>query len=174
MTSILTTAIEEAYAAADREEIVFHTLELYHSELAAPVRVVTGREDDLDATLESDAPRNASTEVTFTACEFSVKPAGTGEDGPVAPQITIDGVASILRPVLEDTLATNAPIQVIHRVYLSNDLSQPGEVWRGMVLERSRTDGVTVSGDLRFPDVRSQAFPLETYSLENYPALYQL
>ena len=65
----LSQAIKEAYASAPANVIIYHTMELWHPAFTDPIRVVRDY-DDLTATLESTAPRNAGESVTFIAFNF--------------------------------------------------------------------------------------------------------
>ena len=74
MTSIsdpFTEAIKEAYASNEEGKVILSTIEIYPDSLSTPARLVLGYRD-FTATLESTAPVDPSTEVTFQKCMFKV------------------------------------------------------------------------------------------------------
>jgi len=81
----LSQALKEAYAAAPAGVVIYHTIELWHPQFSAPVRVVRDYVD-LVATLESTAPRDASTAVTFVGFNFEFTKPEVSPNG--VPQIT--------------------------------------------------------------------------------------
>lgn len=168
----LSVAMAQAYATAPRNRVIFHTVELMHASFPAPQRFVTGRETDLTATLEATAPFNPNTAVVFTALAFDFIPPGHDESGPSPARIRLDGVSGQLVAILDLTLSTNAPINVIYRAFVDNALTSPGDVITGLKLRNVTLDAQAAEGELTFDDVATRAFPRGVYDKARFPALF--
>ena len=92
----LSAAIAEAYASAPVDQVVYHTLEIWHPSFSVPIRVVRDTEA-LDARIEAGAARDAGEVVTFTAYAFDVVPPDQTAEGvpQAATQIATAGRARI-------------------------------------------------------------------------------
>jgi len=167
----LTTAIKEAYSAAPANVVIYHTLELYHSAFSSPIRVVRDY-TDLTATLESTAPRNPSTSVTFVAFNFDftkpeVSPAGV-------PQITItlDNVDRSIVANIEAAIATTEMVSVIYREFISSDLSAPqNNPPLTMTVMSISATVFKVTAVCGFPDLVNKRFPTKEYDSETFIGL---
>jgi hypothetical protein len=170
-TTRLTSAMEEAYAAAPADVVILHTIQLDHPSFDAPIRLVTGDEgavggETVDLTLETGAT------VTFLAMAFDVVPPGYDDDGPTPGRIRVDGVSDLLLPYLEEAATTAGTISVTYRGYRSDARFEPGDVISGLKMHSVDVTATSVEGQIGFDEVGSQAFPRAVYSIDDYPGLY--
>ena len=166
----VTDAIKEAYAVQPADEMVYETLELDHPAFAAPVRVVTGVEENIDLPVW-DEEVGAYVDVEFTAMQVSVVAPGSNEDGPTPMRLRVDNVSAFLIPYLRAATQSTAPVNVTYRAYAASDLSQPGELIDGLELRDVSVTAAAAEASLGFKEIESQNFPLSTYDEEFYPAL---
>lgn len=167
----LTQAIKEAYAAAPAGVVIFHTMELRHSAFSAPIRVVRGYQD-LTATLESSAPVNPSTAVTFVAFNFNFTKPEVGPDS--VPQVTIemDNVDRAIVANIEAALTTTELVQVTYREFISTDLSSPqNNPPLTMTIMSVNADVFKVTATAGFPNLTNKRFPTLAYTSEIFPGL---
>lgn len=159
-------------APADRA--ILDTFELYHPVLAEAVRVVHNFED-IDATLEADAPREAGEEVNFIAC--AVRTTRSEEsDTAASPEITlqVDNVSGIMSDALKMSRESLEPWELIHRIYCDDDFTGPAIVppLRLQVLTVDVTT-TTVTLHCQYADFVNTAVPVATFKLSEYPGLDQ-
>lgn len=171
----LTAAIEEAYASASAGGLVYWTVELDHPTFLSgttptPVRVVNDLQN-LTAQLEPSAPIGGGTYVTFTALAFDVVPPTADDKSTGKGQLIIDVVDGTLYGLLLQTLVTTAPVTVILRAYAHSDLTQPGELYTGMILRNINVTATRATGDLSYEEIESKIFPRILYDRTTYPAL---
>ena len=159
--------MEEAFASAPPSVDLIDTLELTHPLLASPIRIVTGTTSNLFARLTAGGNL-----ATFVPCEFSYTPPSQSESGIEPAEISIDGVGNILIEALDSLIPGGVPIDVVYRQYRSDDLDNPGEIWSGFQVKNIRTNGITTSAELVFPDVSVIAFPRAIYDQETYPGIH--
>lgn len=162
----LTAAMEEAYAANDHSETIYETLEMDHVTFAEPVRIVTGVDEDMEFRIE----RNGAL-VPFKACAVNAILPGVTENGPTQAKVTIDNVASLLLPILNDAVQGDSTVKVTYRAYTSKDLSGPGEVIDGLELWEVDLDVMSATGTLKLREIELEAFPKATYDQTFYPGL---
>lgn len=169
----ITDALKRAFATAPTDEVLYHTLEIFHESFAEPIRVVQGFEA-ITATLEADAPRDASTAVEFTPLwfEFDLPPV-RAEEVPFMEVQIHDASRLVVQP-LEDAQDEPAAIQMIYRPYLSSDLTQP-QMSPPLILQFERVrvsqgDNL-VSATATFNDFRNRAFPFRNYTPDEFPGL---
>lgn len=162
----LTEAMEEAYAANPAGEVVIETIELDHATFDDPVRIATGVEEDIDLplTLGGDP-------VTFKALQISVILPGVTADGPTPMRLRVDNVSSFLLPYLRSAIQSTTPITLTYRAYTTTDLTQPGDVISGLELRDVSLSATSAESTVGFREIELQAFPLSTYSQDDYPAL---
>lgn len=174
MPGLLSDAIAESYASAPRQHVLWHTVELRHASFGAPVRLVSGRDigDPLTAVLEPQAPLNPGEAVQFEPCGFSFVPPGQSESGPTAAKAKIDNVSGRLVPLLDLTLDSGDPIEVTYRVFREDETGVPGQVVTGLFLSQVQLTQQSATGELRYREVATQAFPLPIYDQEQFPGLF--
>lgn len=169
--STLSQALKEAYASAPDNVVQYHTLELYHPSFTQPIRVVRDFVD-LEATLESTAPRNASQAVTFVGFAFDIVPPEVSATGVPTCQITIDNVSREIVANLELAIASNQAITIIYRLFLSSDLSGPqNNPPMTLTVVSMSADVFKVTATATFGDMVNRKFPSQMYTTDRFPGL---
>lgn len=169
--STLSEALKEAYASAPTNVIIYSTVELYHSAFGDPIRLVRDF-NNLNATLESTAPRNAGQAVTFLGANFDfTKPEVSTENVPQVT-MTIDNVDRSIIYIIEKTLNSFEQIKLIYREYLNTDLSTPhNNPPLEMTIISISVDLFKVTAVAGFPNLTNKKFPTKEYTLEEFPGL---
>jgi Domain of unknown function (DUF1833) len=168
----LSTAYAQAMAIAPTYRATLYTIEFLHSALDSPIRVVLNTED-VNATLEPDAPRDGGQEVTFKALPLGIQlpPESDQAQAPMV-QLWIDGVSSLLAEGLEPVIQSLEGVDMIVRVYMSDDLSGPAQLpplkqrLREIIITQDR---VTVTAS--YKDPANRQFPGKTFTRAEYPGL---
>jgi hypothetical protein len=170
-------ALKEAYASAPPDQIIFDTLELIHPAFVdengnpMPARVVLGY-DDINATLEADAPMNPGETVLFTAMAFDVKLPGFSEGDVPQLILTLDNVGREIMGPLEQAAADPKVIQVIYRPYLLSDLTEPQmDPPIDMYVSNIDADVFQIQITCTLDDVNNWAFPHALYLPQKFPGL---
>jgi Domain of unknown function (DUF1833) len=167
----LSQAIREAYASAPNTDVAYHTLEIYHPSFTTPIRVVRDFVD-LSAKLESTAPRDASTYVTFVGYAFDIVPPEVSTTGVPQCQITIDNVSRDIMANLESAVTTSTPITVIYRMFLSSDLTGPqNNPPMALTIISISADVFKITATATFGDLVNKRFPSQNYTIETFPGL---
>jgi hypothetical protein len=148
----------------------FRTIELFHPDFGL-LRFVQDFKS-VNLTLESTAPRNASTSVTFTAISMSLTE--PGENGQIEQVLSVNlgAVGNEVNDKLEQITGAGSltPIELIYRKYYSGDLSEPVLVLSMSVADVSfkSYEAVTFTGeDSNFAIKRAG----QLYLLERFPTL---
>jgi hypothetical protein len=169
--STLSQALKEAYAAAPDNVVAYHTLEIYHPAFTQPIRVVRDFVD-LSAKLEASAPRDASTYVTFVGFAFDIVPPEVSATGVPQCQVTIDNVSRDIVANLELAIASNQPITMIYRLFLSTDLTGPqNNPPMTLSVINMQADVFKVTATATFGDLVNRKFPGQNYTTERFPGL---
>jgi hypothetical protein len=171
MSSRLTQAMEEVYAAVPSSVVVLHTVEANHASFPTPIRVVTG-DDGLAASQLVPLTLETGETVDFTAMAFDVTPPGFDDKGPTPGRIRLDLVSGELIEPLEAAATSAGAIEVTYRAWRSDQRGAPGDVVKGLKLRRVALSETAAEGDVGFDEVGKQAFPRQTYSIDLYPALF--
>jgi hypothetical protein len=167
----LSEAIKEAYASAPADEVVYHTLEIRHSSFATPIRVVRDFAD-LDATLEADAPEDASTEVTFLGYAFDLVPPEVSAGGTPQLVIEIDNVSREILANIELAMASSSLLTVIYRAFLSSDLTAPAnDPPLTLTIFTISANPMRIRAVAGFQDIVNKRFPSDAYTAERFPGL---
>ena len=167
--SNLSAAISEAYASAPSDTAILNTLEIYHPDFTAPIRVVRDNAD-LTATLEATAPNDPSAEVLFTACPFKFTMASADGQSSPAMTIEIDNTGRTLMDAIESITESLEPMRVIYRPYLSTDLSMPQfDPPLRLIFDGLKADISKVSGKAHFCNLANITFPRKTYNVSDFP-----
>lgn len=170
----LSAALEEALASAPSDQVIHHTLEIWHPSFALPIRVVRDFVP-LDARIEAGAARNAGAIVTFVGYAFDMTLPDQTSSGLPQAVIEIDNVSREIGAQIDQAVIAGAPITVIYRAYLSNLVTVGPEnipplemtlISVTMTPMRVRC----VAGFTNLLDVR---FPRRDYDLERFPGLAQ-
>jgi hypothetical protein len=168
-------AIREAWASAPAGLIPYDTLEFLFMRggVLAGERFVRERHA-ITATLEADAPLDASTAVLFNPAAFTAKwPDQKGEGGSPQMDITVPNIGRELALHLKAASFSATPVRVIRRVYTNADLSAPhqfpGPLMMDVASVSANVDSVTAhchfggSGQRRFPGLE--------YQLRHHPSM---
>ena len=149
----------------------YRTIELSHPDFSGVLRFVKDF-INVDLTLESTAPRDASTPQTFTAISMDLNE--PGENGQVEQvlTVTLGAVGNEVNTELANITESGAliPVELIYRKYYSGDLSTPVLVLSLSVAAVSFKgyDNVAFTGeDVDFAIKRAG----ELYTIERFPGL---
>lgn len=168
----LSEALREAYASAPVNQVIYHTLELWHPAFAVPIRVVRDVRA-LDARIEATAARNAGELVTFAPYAFDVVPPETLAE--TLPQVTIeiDNVGREIIAQIDEAIIAGAPIVVIYRQYLS-DTAEDGpenDPPLQLTLIKVSATSTRIRAVAGFAMLLDRKFPRLEYDLETFPGL---
>lgn len=148
----------------------FRTIELFHPDFNL-LRFVQDFKN-VNLTLESDAPRNASTSVIFTAISMNINE--PGENGQIEQVLSVSmgAVGNEVNDKLQQITETGSltPIELIYRKYYSGDLSEPVLILNVSVSDVSFKgyEAVTFTGeDTNFAIKRAG----QLYTSERFPTL---
>lgn len=168
----LSEAIREAYASAPADEVILHTLELWHPAFTAPIRVVRD-EVAMDARIEAEAARDAGAMVAFVAYAFDIKPPEQTTSGVPQCVIEIDNVSRDILAQIDLAVASAEPVTVIYRAYLDSDLDSGPEndPPLEMTLSAISANPFRIRATAGFPDLLNLRFPSLDYDLERFPGL---
>ena len=168
----LSDAIREAYASAPVDQIIYHTLELWHPAFSTPIRVVRDF-NSLEARIEAGAARDAGSVVTFVGFAFDIIPPDQTTSGVPQCIIEIDNVDRTILSQIDLAVQSAEQITAIYRAYLSDALldgpenDPPMEL---MMISVSATP-FRIRGTAGFPDLINLRFPKLDYDLEVFPGL---
>jgi len=167
----LAAAIAEAYASAPQDEVILHTLEINHSSFTTPIRIVRDHADHT-LTLESTAPHDPSTAVTFTAFSFNFTLPEVNDKGNPEIEISIDNVSGEILGYIDAAAQTANHITVIYRPYLSSDATGPQmNPPLTLTVREIEADIFQIRARAGFPNLANRKFPNETYTSERFPGL---
>lgn len=128
--------------------------------------------EELDATLEDDAPLDGGEEVRFQPVPMRARLPDETDDGPGNVTIEIDHVTRVLAPYLRDATLRQDPILLMLRTYLPSDTSAPHESPPlTLELEAAGANATTVSANAGFGDLTNRRFPKTEYRAENFQSL---
>lgn len=168
----LSQALQEAYASAPSDEIIYHTLEIRHPAFTQPIRVVRDNAD-LTARLEISAPVNGNELVTFVGFAFDLVRPEVSATGVPQCTIEIDNVSREILANIELAMPQPDPIEVTYREYLSGGLDAGPENDPPMTLTliSITADVFRVRAVASFADIGNRRFPREEYTAERFPGL---
>lgn len=163
----LSEAFKEAAASCLHDVVLIDTLELSHPALAAPVR--------LSKTLEAVTLGIGEAETAeFTPCGFTMSLPSSGQDGSQELAIGIVNVSRDIGAIIRACLTIPAPVQITHRIYRSDDLTQPAN-GTGLVLFLYDVviTAEQVTGRATFTEIINRKWPMSGayYSNVRFPAL---
>lgn len=149
----------------------YRTIELYHPDFSQVLRFVKDFVD-INLTLESTAPRNASTSVTFTALNMELNE--PGENGQIEQVLSVNlgAIGNEVNDQLDQITESGSltPVELIYRKYYSGDLTTPVLVLSLAVADVSFSgySDVSFTGeDVDFAIKRAG----ELYTIERFPGL---
>lgn len=168
----LTEAWQEAAAIAPVGRAILAAYELWHPSLSEPIRFVNDTED-LVATLEADAPRDAGVAVTFIACPVSMKrPEESDTASSPSLELSKPDVAGLMNEALKAAAGSLVPWTLIEREFASDDTSGPARL---PPLSMELTSVTMGDSDLsiaaQYDDDFNLAIPRLTFKRSEYPGL---
>lgn len=168
----LSAAIAEAYASAPVDQVIYHTLELWHPAFTVPIRVVRDF-TALDARIEAGAARDAGAVVTFVGFAFDIVPPDQTTTGVPQCVIEIDNVDREILAQIDQAVQTAEQITVIYRAYLSDAVLDGPENDPPMELTMISVSATPfrIRATAGFPDLVNLRFPKLDYDLETFPGL---
>jgi hypothetical protein len=172
MPATLSAAYKEAMAVAPIGRAMLYLLEIYHPALDDALRFALNHED-VTATLEATAPRDASTAQLHVALPIGFQlPKESGDAAAPALRMWIDGVSSLVTDQLDATVETLDDTELILRVYASDDLSGPAILPpHRMMLRDTQVAETRVTCAATYSDPTNDAFPAKTFTRKEYPGL---
>lgn len=168
----MSAALDEAFATAPINQVVWHTLELWHPAFSVPIRVVRDSVA-LDARLEAGAARDPGAVVTFAAYAFDIIPPEQISTGTPQCVIEIDNVSRDILAQIDLAVVQSDPITVIYRHYISGrELVGPETVPPlEMTLISVSATPFRIRAVAGFPNLLNRKFPNLEYDLETFPGL---
>jgi hypothetical protein len=166
-------ALAEARAYATAGDPPLVTAALYFTTDAGLQAVYAVNDfEELQATLEADAPLDGGDEVTFQPVPMRARLPDETDDSPGSVAIEIDHVTRVLAPYLREATLRQDPILMMLRTYLPSDSSAPHETPPlTLELENAGANATTVSAQAGFGDLTNRRFPKAEYRPENYQGL---
>jgi len=168
----LTDELQEAAAIAPLGRAMLYAYELWHDSLAEPIRFVNDKAALL-ATLEADAPRDASTEVEFLACPLDRAPPEES-DTAASPSVSLGrpDVSGILKAAFDAARGTLTTWTLIERLYASDNTSGPAML-PPLTYELTSGDVAGAAGKVAasYDDDANIAIPAITFKRSEYPGL---
>lgn len=162
-------AIKEAYASNEDNKIILNTIEIYPSSLSPPARLVLDYADFV-ATLESTAPVDPSSQVTFYKSQFKFSLPESSDRLPMM-ELSIDNVSQIIGQDIETAIDNMEVIPIIYRQFIESDVSpEPHYILKNMTLKNINV-GNSVTGSLYFADYTNRQFPNDFFTAERFPGL---
>lgn len=164
MPDALDDAIREAYATARTDVIYYDTLEI-RNPAAPPLYLVQDRADH-SMTLETGQT------VLFKATAFRFILPATGDNGVQELGVAVDNTDQRVSDFIQSVIASDDPVKIIYRPYLSDDLSKP-QMNPPLVLFLTDivVTAVEVTGRAAFADILNRKFLSEMYSRRRFPTL---
>ena len=163
-------AMQEAFASAPVNEIIYHTIELDHPAFTQPIRLVQGF-DDITARLEADAPKNAAELVQFVAAPWDLTLPKIEEDTMPELSLRFDNVSREITQYISEAVMRPEPVKIIIRPYLSSLLEQGPQLNPPIEMEmgEATADNYSVSTTANLEDVFYSVFPTQRYTSERFP-----
>jgi hypothetical protein len=185
MDDLWSEAIKEAYTRAPSSEVILHTIELRHSGLSAPIRLVRDHGTLIASdsppdpttdiyghmlTLEVDAPVDAGASVLFQAVMFDFFLPGQ-QDTPPSVNVSFDNIMREISEQLDSLIGYREPIELTYREYLDSDHTQPQFILPGLTIAKVDSDLHRSVATATFHEVINKNFPGILYRVEDYPGL---
>lgn len=164
MNSALTDAIREAYAIAPSGKAVLETIELRLAG-AASLFIYRGV-GPLQMRLETGEW------VTFEPVPFQFRLPKSSETGSQSLDISMDNVDSRVSDFITAARSSLAPVEVLYRPYLSDDLTTPQmDPPLVLYLKGAAITATTASAQASFIDIVNKRFPNDYYTGDRFPGL---
>lgn len=164
----LSPELIKVYASGGVDDIYVETLSLIHPLFTKTWNIVNNT-DSIEATTETGEV------VNFEAYPFFATLSGTGETGNQDIELAISNVDR--RPIDEIERASENPtqqIQLIYRVYILDDLSQPGNVIDGLSIADVAVVEDQIIARASPSDLLNRVFPSRVYTSQLFPGLFNV
>lgn len=170
----LSAAIKEAYASAPTDQVIYHTLEIWHPVFGTPIRVVRDY-TSIDAMIEATAARDASTIVTFTGYAFDIVPPDLSTAALPQCTITIDNVSREILAQIDQAVLSTGVVTVIYRAYLSDNLAIGPENLPPLAMTATMisADPLKITATVGFANLLDLSFPGLDYELTTFTGLQE-
>lgn len=165
-------AMQEAFASAPSNEIIYYTIEINHPAFEVPIRLVQGN-DDITARLEKDADINPGEMVEFIGAPWELSLPKIEEGTIPEIQLTFDNVSREITSHISEAVKREDPVKVVFRPYLDSalDAGPQMKVPIEMELLDARADNYQIQLTANVEDVFHAAFPLTRYIHDRFPTL---
>lgn len=163
----MSEALREAATYAPIDRAVLMTYEFVHPTFTERVVIVSDYADLV-------AKDEDGITVTYKALAGLRSEGFEESDQAATPllKLLIDGVSSILISEMDRALVTLDPVEVIERVYVSDDLTTPALLPPARAIVRSGSVTETrITLEVGFGDPANQPFPRKVYTRKEYPGL---
>jgi hypothetical protein len=167
----ISEALAAVYATAPTARYYIETLTLVHPVFSEANNrdgylYMTNQRDGFTGTLETGEV------VTFEPVPFQAIPPNSEEQGDLQLQVGIDNASRELMDNLEKLGQTpNVPIQVVYRVFLSDDLTVQNDPPLTLDILAVKATQRMVSFAAGLTNLRNKPFPSQLYTTELYPGL---
>lgn len=176
MSIEVSDAWKEAIASVDPDAIMLWTVELHHStflddlDQQIAIRVVDNV-DDMNFTLDDDAPLDPGDSVLFKACPFSWDGPDLDEDGTPFITVKLDNIEGELSKYLPQVIQTLEPVVAILRGYFADspETLETEPVYYDMRDFTQQAGAVTVKAYAK--SLSSRPIPTLTYTPDKHPSL---
>lgn len=169
----LSEALQEAATIAPIERVVFSTFELWHplGTPDGPIYVVNNFED-LSATKEADADRDAGLTVTFMASSVELDRPDEDDNAP-SPEIAlrVGNVQGIMSDAIRRARGSLEPWQIVERLYASDETDGPAATPLRLIVTGVDITAEVVTLTCGYGDPANVAMPRTTFKRSEYPSL---
>jgi hypothetical protein len=163
----MSVALREAATYAPVDRTVLLTYEFVHPTFTSRALIVADHENLTAFTENGD-------EVEFIAVAGLRSEGFPESDEEATPliRLAIDGVSNMVIDKLDMALSGLEPVEVIERVYVSDDLTTPALLPPARAIVRTGTVTETrVTVEVGFGDPANQPYPRKVYTRKEYPGL---
>ena len=159
----MSEVLQRIYASAPVNDIPIHTLELKAAGLWE-LRICDGFDDQVAGIENGDM-------VTFKASGMGVSLPQRGVKGRQDLQFQIDNVSGEALALIDQAIDAGVKIDVIYRVYVSSDLSEPAEPAVTMKAADVQATSQSINVVASFNDLVNKAWPNKRYTPSIAPGL---
>lgn len=161
--TLRTQARDEAYASARVDAMPRPVVRLDNPAFDKPLYFMQGIEEQTTIRNEDGVFADV------IPCAFKCTLPGFDDSGPTPAKLIVDNVALQIYPYLR---LASGPISVTYLGYLGDDLYNVADLVEGLKLKVVNLSSTTAEGELVFEEIATQNFPRRTYSLTDYPSLW--
>jgi hypothetical protein len=155
----ISTELKELYASGGND-VILHTLSFNHNTWASPYYIVKDWQD-LTANLHAGGPS-----ITFNKYAFDIQGPNVDTKGAKYLSITLDNVSRELMGLLELAITDEnfVAIEVVYRIYIASDTSQPQNTPALYLnLRKVRVNNTRITGIAEISSALNMKFPNVLY-----------